>query len=330
MKGFTRSATILFGEARAAMRVTSMVAGLAVVLAACGGEKKAENQTTAAPEQSRAPRLRHRRPRRPLAAATHDVNMMLEGSTYKFDPSDLTIKVGRRGQLPQQDRRAAQRLVLGRQHSGRRGGRAQEGDARPDGAARGSAPHRARGRLQGQLRGRARRGTTSSTACRTSRWACTARSRSSRRRTAFRTRRGDFSESPFVVRCILAVVTGLTAVRTAPSPAPPRRPRQPRQRVHGVVHLTVHHAHGQEHGWHEQHEAEPPGAQCRGNGRGDGRGHVRAREGGAVRAPAREGVVDQPGGGIVDEPCGRARKLVVGPRDREEEEHQVAERRRWS
>jgi len=73
------------------MRVTSMVAGLAIVLAACGGEKKAENQTTAAPEQPAAA---------PAAApaagggANHDVSMMLTGSTYKFDPSDLTIKAG--------------------------------------------------------------------------------------------------------------------------------------------------------------------------------------------------------------------------------------------
>jgi len=70
-----------------------MVAGLAIVLAACGGEKKAEDQsttTTATPEQPAST---------PAAApaaggATHDVNMTLEGSTYKFDPAELTIKAG--------------------------------------------------------------------------------------------------------------------------------------------------------------------------------------------------------------------------------------------
>jgi plastocyanin len=75
------------------MRVTSMVAGLAIVLAACGGEKKAEDQstTTATPEQPAAA---------PAAApaagggGTHDVNMVLDGSTYKFDPAELTIKAG--------------------------------------------------------------------------------------------------------------------------------------------------------------------------------------------------------------------------------------------
>jgi plastocyanin len=68
-----------------------MVAGLALVLAACGGEKKAEDQsTTATPETPAAA---------PAAApagggASHDVNMVLDGSTYKFDPAELTIKAG--------------------------------------------------------------------------------------------------------------------------------------------------------------------------------------------------------------------------------------------
>jgi plastocyanin len=73
------------------MRVISMVAGLALVLAACGGEKKAEEKTTTAtPEQPSAAAPA------PEAAggANHDVNMMLEGSTYKFDPAELSIKAG--------------------------------------------------------------------------------------------------------------------------------------------------------------------------------------------------------------------------------------------
>jgi plastocyanin len=75
------------------MRVTSMVAGLAFTLAACGGgEKKAGEQAPAAtPEQPAAA---------PAAApeassgGNHDVNMQLDGSTYKFDPAELTIKAG--------------------------------------------------------------------------------------------------------------------------------------------------------------------------------------------------------------------------------------------
>jgi plastocyanin len=75
------------------MRMTSMVAGLAVILAACGGEKKAEEQPAAgdsgaAPAQS-APAAA------PAATGkTHDVNMVLDGSKYKFDPDNLTIASG--------------------------------------------------------------------------------------------------------------------------------------------------------------------------------------------------------------------------------------------
>ena len=73
------------------MRMTSMVAGLAMVLAACGGEKKTEDQqTTAAPEQQPAPAANA-----PAGTGkTHDVNMVLDGSKYKYDPDNLSIKSG--------------------------------------------------------------------------------------------------------------------------------------------------------------------------------------------------------------------------------------------
>ena len=76
------------------MRMTSLVAGLAMVLAACGGEKKASDQPAAgqaqpgaAPEQPGAPGAA------PTAAqgATHDINMVLEGSKYEFVPNTLTV-----------------------------------------------------------------------------------------------------------------------------------------------------------------------------------------------------------------------------------------------
>ena len=80
------------------MRVTSMAAGLAVFLAACGGggEQKAsdQQQSTAAPEQQ-APAAAPAAPGAAGAAgATHDVNMVLEGSSYKYVPDQLTIKAG--------------------------------------------------------------------------------------------------------------------------------------------------------------------------------------------------------------------------------------------
>jgi plastocyanin len=72
------------------MRATSLVAGLAIVVAACGGEKKAPDQAaTTTSEQQQAPAAA------PAATgATHDVNMELQGTTYKFDPAELTIKSG--------------------------------------------------------------------------------------------------------------------------------------------------------------------------------------------------------------------------------------------
>jgi plastocyanin len=74
------------------MRVTSMVAGLALVVAACGGEKAADNQaTTTPPADAAAPAAGGAQA---ATGATHDVNMVLEGTTYKFDPANTTVKAG--------------------------------------------------------------------------------------------------------------------------------------------------------------------------------------------------------------------------------------------
>ena len=81
------------------MRVTSMLAGLAFVLAACGGgeQKASEQQTTTTPDQA-APAADTAAPAGNAAPAaggtTHDVNMVLEGSSYKYVPDQLTIKSG--------------------------------------------------------------------------------------------------------------------------------------------------------------------------------------------------------------------------------------------
>ena len=75
------------------MRVTSLLAGLAFVLTACGGgEQKAEDQqTTATPDQA-APAAGDAAPAG--GGTTHDVQMVLEGSSYKYVPEQLTIKSG--------------------------------------------------------------------------------------------------------------------------------------------------------------------------------------------------------------------------------------------
>lgn len=68
------------------MKIISVVAGLACVLTACGGDKgstPAADTTKAAAPAPAAP-----------AGATHDVNMVLEGTTYKFVPNEVSVKVG--------------------------------------------------------------------------------------------------------------------------------------------------------------------------------------------------------------------------------------------
>src|SRR3954452_16482575 len=73
----------MFGGGAATMRMTSMVAGLAVIVAACGGEKKTQDQAATGGDSGGAPGAAAAAP----AAATgksHDVNMALDGSKYKF------------------------------------------------------------------------------------------------------------------------------------------------------------------------------------------------------------------------------------------------------
>ena len=69
------------------MKTNTVAAGLAMVVMACGGEKQAEApavDSTAAAAPASAP----------AAGATYDVNMVMEGTTYKFVPSEVTVKVG--------------------------------------------------------------------------------------------------------------------------------------------------------------------------------------------------------------------------------------------
>jgi plastocyanin len=79
------------------MRMTSMVAGLTFVLAACGGEQKSggAEQQTASPEQQPAASADAPAANAPAGTGkTHDVKMVLEGSKYKYDPENLTIQSG--------------------------------------------------------------------------------------------------------------------------------------------------------------------------------------------------------------------------------------------
>lgn len=76
------------------MRVISMVAGLAIVLAACGGEKKAADQGSMTADSAAAPANAAPAAAPAGGGANHDVNMVLNGAKYEFEPSELTIKTG--------------------------------------------------------------------------------------------------------------------------------------------------------------------------------------------------------------------------------------------
>lgn len=74
------------------MRITSLAAGLALLAVACGGEKKAEEQTTTATPPAAQPAAPAAAPT--AGGTTHEVKMLLDGTTYKYDPAKLTIKSG--------------------------------------------------------------------------------------------------------------------------------------------------------------------------------------------------------------------------------------------
>ena len=67
------------------MRATWLAAG-AVILAACGGEKPAEQAPAAAAPATPAAA--------PATGATHEVQMTMVGADPRYVPAELTIKVG--------------------------------------------------------------------------------------------------------------------------------------------------------------------------------------------------------------------------------------------
>ncbi len=67
------------------MRVTAMVAGVAVLLAACGGGEKSGSAADST-GMAAAPAA--------TSGTTHVVDMVMEGTAYKFVPADLTIQTG--------------------------------------------------------------------------------------------------------------------------------------------------------------------------------------------------------------------------------------------
>ena len=74
------------------MRVTSMVAGLALALAACGGGEKAGDQAAGDQAANTTPAAGSEAPAG--TGATHDVEMTLVDGQYRFVPEQVTIKAG--------------------------------------------------------------------------------------------------------------------------------------------------------------------------------------------------------------------------------------------
>lgn len=67
------------------MRVTAMVAGVAMMLVACGGETAPEAPAADAAPVVEAPAA---------TGTTHEVQMIQDGMEYKYVPAALTIKAG--------------------------------------------------------------------------------------------------------------------------------------------------------------------------------------------------------------------------------------------
>jgi plastocyanin len=77
-----------------AMRVTSLAAGLLLAVAACGGEKKAPEQTAAADTGAAMAQTPSAQQAMTGTGTTVDVNMDFDGKVGKFDPASVTIKSG--------------------------------------------------------------------------------------------------------------------------------------------------------------------------------------------------------------------------------------------
>ena len=75
------------------MRVPAMVTGVALLVAACGGEKKTSTsaESTAAAPPAAAPTAAPA----PATGATHEIQMVTTGTnSFKFVPDNITIKTG--------------------------------------------------------------------------------------------------------------------------------------------------------------------------------------------------------------------------------------------
>jgi len=80
------------------MRLYALTVATIVTLGACAGGDKANQSTTdtvaAAPTTTPPAGGTQATTGAPITGTTHEVRMLLDGQTYKFDPANLTIKQG--------------------------------------------------------------------------------------------------------------------------------------------------------------------------------------------------------------------------------------------
>jgi len=80
------------------MRFYALTAASFLILGACaGGDNAGSTTDTAAPAATTTPPPgggAQATTGAPITGTTHEVRMLLDGQTYKFDPADLTIKQG--------------------------------------------------------------------------------------------------------------------------------------------------------------------------------------------------------------------------------------------
>ena len=199
--------------------------------------------------------------------------MVLEGSTYKYVPDRAHDQGRRRGAVPQQERRPAQRVVLARQHSGGRGRRRSrrgmpdqmaplEGQliTEPNGGLHGHLRRRAGGRVQVLLPAAPRAGHERQDHGPVVR---------PRLRVDPPAQRGGMPSRHAPFRALRA--TASAARERGPARRDPLRPpsatthahQQSRQRVHPVVHLAVHHPDGEQHRRGREREPQPARSRAR-------------------------------------------------------------------
>jgi len=75
----------------------AVVTGAAILLGACGGDKAATTDSAAAPVAEMAPAA-DAAPAAgamaPITGTTHEVKMIGDGTGYRFEPVDITVKAG--------------------------------------------------------------------------------------------------------------------------------------------------------------------------------------------------------------------------------------------